>query len=70
MIKLLPGLLLAIGLGLLVGARSCEPLPLVLSEACGAPTKGVGYLFLGLALLALAWARMGKGGEGCKGCTL
>lgn len=48
MIKLLPGLLLAVG----------------------APTKGVGYLFLGLALLALAWARMGKGGEGCKGCTL
>lgn len=49
-IKVLPGVLLVLGLGLLIASRPCEPL--LLSEVCGAPTKGAGYFALTLAALA------------------
>lgn len=49
-IKVLPGVLFTLGLGLLIASRPCKPL--LLSEVCGAPTKGATYLVLALTVLA------------------
>lgn len=52
-IKVLPGVLFILGLGLLIASRPCEPL--LLSKVCGAATKEASYLTLALTVLAI-WA--------------